>query len=408
MRKKLSIMLSSFLLFSSLTTTSVFADETAEKKAPFKPDPIPNMAAPSAIVINADTSEVLMEKDADKASLPASLTKLMTLSLVSDQVQAGKLKLRQKTVVSEKAWRTQGSKMWIEVGKEVSIENLYKGTAVVSGNDAAVALAEHVGGSTDKFVGLMNEKAKHIGMKNTTFQTVNGLPIEGKYDSTTARDMATLAQHYWKETPENLFKVHSMKEFAFDNGRNTIKQPNNNPFIGKDGVVGLKTGTATNASKQEVHNLILTAERNGKRLIAVVMGAPTKAGRDASAKAALEYGFNQYTTVKLGKKGDPIDSVAAYMTKDMKEADLVLAKNMEFTVLKRDEQKIKKKDDYPDYVLGGLKKGDSVGKQIFTLNGKVVGQSEVVVNKDLEKAGIFQTFFDSFALLFHKALSLLK
>lgn len=372
---------------------------TKEKSTSPPPFPKENIHAKAAYLINADNGEVLYAHNENQKLVPASLTKVMNLFVVNDALKTGKIKKSDQVTISEKAWRTGGSKMFLEVGTVYGVEDLIKGTAIVSGNDAAVSLAEHVAGSTDDFVKLMNEKAKSIGMSNTTFQTVNGLPIDGKKDLTTAKDLGTLANTYIKEYPDML-KIHSTKEYTTKTRINDIRQFNSNTLLESyKGMDGLKTGFA------DYYNFIGTAKQGKIRLIVVTLGSESNGDRMRTASSLLDYGFSQYKTYKAGKKGEHIDHLTVYKAKDIQEVDVELSQDTTYGINIRDEKRIKVENKLPDYVEGGLKKGDKVGKQIVTLDGKKLAESDLVITKDLPKANWFISIFHHIAMLFTQLLN---
>ena len=255
----------------------------------------PTLNAKGAILIEASTGKVLFEQDADISIAPASFTKIMTLYLTFEAIKQGLVRLEDEIWVSKRAWQTGGSKMFIEVNEQVPLEELIKGIAVVSGNDACVAVAEHLYGSVDAFVTAMNRKASELGLAGTHFANPHGLPDEEQV--TTPRDMAVLCRDYLQRFPEAL-KYHSMQEYTF----NEITQPNRNRLLVKDNTVdGLKTGYVADAG----YHLTATALRDGMRLIAVVMGAESPRVREREALKLLNYGYRHYA------RATPFDSQTA-------------------------------------------------------------------------------------------------
>jgi D-alanyl-D-alanine carboxypeptidase (penicillin-binding protein 5/6) len=352
----------------------------------------------SAILINPDNGDILFEKNADEKLPPASVTKIMTLTLAAEALKAGTLKKTDTTVVSEKAWKTGGSRMFLEVGRKVSVDDLLKGIAVDSGNDACVALAEMMAGSTDAFIEKMNKKAAELGMKNTIFATVNGLPEGEKSDDmVSARDLGTLTTYYVKNFPEML-AYNKMEEFTYDVGRGkTIQQFNHNPLISNkyEGADGLKTGFITGH-----FNIVGTAKRQDVRLVAVTLKAETDGKRYSDVKSLLDYGFSQYTSVQKGAQNDVITELRAYKTKT-KYVNVSLAADLKALVKVADADKVTEKIDLPSYIKGAKKKGDQIGVKQLLLNNKVVAETPIVVTEDLKKAGFMQRFFDSIAMMFN-------
>ncbi len=255
--------------------------------------------AKSAMMVEVSTGAKLLEYNADEVIEPASFTKVLTLYLLFERIKEGKVSLKDELWVSEEAWRTGGSKMFLGVGTKVPLEELIKGITVVSGNDACVTVAEHLHGSIESFAAAMNNKAKEIGMTRSHFVNPHGLPAQGQV--TTARDMATLGAAYLRRFPEAI-RYHSMREYTY----NGITQYNRNHLILKDpSVDGLKTGFVDAAG----YHLSATAQRDGMRLLSVVMGAATPGIRERESMKLLNFGFRQYAMVHPFADGQPISSV---------------------------------------------------------------------------------------------------
>jgi len=276
--------LSSLLLLLSLAACPVFAAT-----------PIPTAPAVDArayILVDYRTDKLLGAQDPDAHMEPASLTKLMTAYIVFEQLATGKLKLDEPVIVSEHAWRSEGSRTFIELGKPVSVQLLILGMIVQSGNDATIALAERVGGTEETFVQLMNTYAKRLGMAGTHFENSSGLPAPNHY--TTARDMSLLAIAMIRDFPQ-YYKWYSVREFE----HNGIKQQNRNGLLERDSTVdGLKTGHTDSAG----YCLVTSALRDGMRLVSVVLGSTSMKGRENASAALLNYGYTFYET-KLVVKG---------------------------------------------------------------------------------------------------------
>jgi D-alanyl-D-alanine carboxypeptidase (penicillin-binding protein 5/6) len=273
-----------------LTITEVCAAQGIPIPAP------PQIAASSYILMDFHTAELIAESNSDSIVEPASITKLMTSYVVFHALDEGLISLNDNVRVSEKAWRTGGSRMYIEVGTEVSVEDLLRGMIIQSGNDASIALAEHVAGSEESFVSLMNEYAQALGMENSHFANATGLPADGHV--TTARDSAKIARAIIEEFPD-YYDLYAEREYTYDE----IRQPNRNGLLWRDDSVdGLKTGHTEAAG----YCLVSSAARNSMRLIAVVMGAPSADSRLDSSQALLNYGFRFYETRKLFSGGDEV------------------------------------------------------------------------------------------------------
>jgi D-alanyl-D-alanine carboxypeptidase (penicillin-binding protein 5/6) len=271
----------------------------ASSIAPARAAPIPtapDVDARAYIVVDFDTAKVLAEKEPAARMEPASLTKLMTAYIVFQELTAGKLKLEEPVTVSEHAWRSEGSRTFIELGKPVPVQALLLGMIVQSGNDATIALAERIAGTEQTFVQLMNANAQRLGMTGTHFENSSGLPSPAHY--TTALDMSVLAAALIRDYPQ-FYKYYSIKEFEY----NGIKQQNRNGLLNIDpSVDGLKTGHTDSAG----YCLVTSALRNSMRLISVVLGSTSMKGRESASAALLNYGFTFYETRLVVKGGTPL------------------------------------------------------------------------------------------------------
>ncbi|WP_231613923.1 D-alanyl-D-alanine carboxypeptidase family protein, partial [Halomonas sp. BC04] len=253
----------------------------------------PQIAAKSWFLMDADSGRVLIEHNADERLPPASLTKLMTAYLVERELDRGNIGMDDMVRVSENAWRTGGSKMFIEVDTEVSIRDLLYGIIIASGNDASVAVAEHLAGGEAPFADLMNQHATRLGLHNTNFTNATGLPHPEQYSS--ARDMALLSQYIINDYPEH-YAVYAEKYFTYSD----IRQPNRNRLLWRDpSVDGLKTGWTTEAG----YGLVASAKRDDMRLISVVMGTSSEESRAQETQKLLSYGFRYYETLNLYEQG---------------------------------------------------------------------------------------------------------
>lgn len=304
---------------AALAACSAFAETGIETDLVIPPPP--PIDAKAYLLIDSTTGKVLAESRADERLAPASLTKLMTAYVVFEALSDGRLKLDEPVHVSEKAWRMRGSRMFIEVNTDVVVADLLRGLIIQSGNDASVALAEHLAGSEEAFVAYMNERAAAIGMTGTSFRNSMGLPARDHYS--TARDLALLAKAIIDEYPE-YYSLYSEREFTYNN----IKQHNRNRLLWRDpSVDGLKTGYTAAAG----YCLVSTAYRQGMRVIAIVLGAETSKGRASGSQALLEYGFEYYETHKLYSKGEPL-STARVLKGAADTTPLGLARDLYVTI----------------------------------------------------------------------------
>jgi len=364
-----------------------------------------NIEADSAILYNPDTKEILFEKNADAPVAPASLTKVMTLLIVSEEMKKRGTKDTELVTISEKAWRTQGSLMFLNVGAKVPIGELKKGLAIVSGNDAAVALAEYFYGSTEEFIKVMNNRAKELGMKNTHFKSVNGLSEAKDGDKSSARDLMILTDFYMSHFPENM-KLHQTPSYTtpkeYHGGQKDIPQESRNPLLKSyKGGTGLKTGMI------EGHfNLIGTAERDHIKLISVIMKSPSSGARERSAFRLLDFGFAQYKSVTNGKKGDEIKTLNVYKSSNSKSAKIFLKEDATIVVNVKDESKIKVKDKVPSFLEGGYKAGDKIGERNISVGDKKYS-FDIIVKEDIKEAPWYIKFLDQIAILFNKLIEML-
>jgi len=335
--------------------------------------------AQSAVLMDGVTGQVLYEQKPDLRIPPASFVKVMTLYVVLDAIRAGQIKMDDMVTVSEKAWKrtykSNSSSMFLKVGERVKVEDLLKGVAIASGNDACVALAEHLSGSEEAFVSKMNGKAKLLGLKDSQFRNSDGMPAEGQY--TTAMDMATLAKRYIEDHPEALV-YHSTVEFEY----NGIHQENRNTLLQKNiGVDGLKTGHVEEAG----YHLAATAKRDGQRMIAVVMGCDKMRKRGPEAQKLLEYGFKNFSTVEVVKKGATFGPVKVRRGK-LNQVALVAAEGGLVTVGKGKENSVSAAPQLPQFVVAPIQKGQILAKVFVENEGKVAKEVNLLASSDVEKS----------------------
>ncbi len=335
--------------------------------------------AQSALLMDGLTGQILYEQKPDLKIAPASFVKVMTLYVVLDAIRSGQIKMDDMVTVSEKAWKrtykTNSSSMYLKVGERVKVEDLLKGVAIASGNDACIALAEHLSGSEEAFVSKMNEKAKLLGLKDSQFRNPDGMPAEGQY--TTARDMATLAKRYIEDHPEALV-YHSTVEFEY----NGIPQQNRNTLLQKGiGVDGLKTGHVQEAG----YHLTATAKRDGQRMIAVIMGCKIKNKRGPEAQKLLEYGFKNFSTVEAVRKGGTFGPLKVKRGK-LNQVGPVAAESGWATVAKGKENSVAVVPQLPPFVVAPVRKGQVVGKVSVQNEGRVVKEVNLLAPLDVEKS----------------------
>lgn len=350
-----------------------------------KPVPAPpQLAAKAYVLMEFGSGRVLVNHNAEKAFEPASLTKIMTDYIVSDELSKGSLDPEEEVRVSERAWRMKGSRMFIEVGKKVKVKDLIKGMVVQSGNDASVQLAETVAGSEEVFVGLMNEYAKHLGMRNTTFQNATGMPDENHLSS--AQDMAILARALIRDFPED-YKIYSIKSFEY----NGIKQKNRNGLLWSDKTVdGMKTGHTESAG----FGLVASAVRDDMRLIAVVMGANSASARLSATAKLLSYGFRFYGARELYTAGTAIDNLRVWGSKE-KTVPVGLLEPMSVAFPKGQDDKLVTRIELHRDVQAPVKQGTEVGRLRVMAGEDIIADEPLTVLREVPAGGIVATVRDA-------------
>lgn len=341
--------------------------------------PAPEVIAPIALLMDVATGDIIYAKGENEKWAPASLTKIMTLYLTNEALEAGEITLEEEVPISEKAWRTIGSKMFIEVDTKVPVDELLKGITIVSGNDACVAAAEYLGGSESAFVDQMNTKARELGMNNTNFVNPHGLGDENHYS--TANDLALLARQYILRFPEML-EYHSTPKYTYNN----ITQQNYNGLLRYPEIDGLKTGRLTGT-----YNLIATGQKDGYRLLAVILGAQNEKERETDAYALLTYGFNNYQAQKLGDQGDVHGNVRVYKGKGG-SVNAVLPEELSVTILKGETPELRA--ELPKYLEAPIEEGQEIGTLVVeTRNGEK--RYPLVAETEIPRGNFLKVFFHS-------------
>lgn len=348
----------------------------------------PQVEAKSYYLMDFHSGKALASKQEDMPLPPASLTKIMTVYVVFHELAQGNLRLDDPVTVSEKAWRAPGSRMFIEVGKQVSVEDLLKGIIVQSGNDASIALAEHIAGDERTFAELMNQHAKRLGLKNTHYTNSTGLPDPEHY--TTARDLALLTRALIAEFPQ-YYAWFKIKEFTY----NGITQRNRNLLLWRDSSVdGVKTGHTEEAG----YCLVASAVRNGMRLISTVLGTASENARASASQALLNYGFRFYTTQKLLDHDKPLREVRIYKG-DSDTVPVGLASDIYVTVPKGQEKQLSSRLEIAPRIIAPVQQGQTLGKLKVLLQDKVIAQYPVIALNQVNGGNWFERLLDEGWLL---------
>ena len=364
------------------------AAHAAAQEAPAELLPVPKLGFKSYYLVDFNTDKVLAASAADAQLPPASLTKLMTAYVVFGAIEEGRIRLDDRAHVSEKAWRMGGTRMFIDVGSDVRLEDLLRGLLIQSGNDAAVALAEHVSGSVDAFVAEMNAAAKALGMKSSVFRNPHGLPARGHL--TTAHDLAALAKAIIDEFPD-FYSLYAERQFSY----NGIAQNNRNALLWRDASVdGLKTGYTSSAG----YCLVTSAQRDGMRLIAVVLGAPTPRSRNDGAAKLLDYGFANFETHKLYSAGQEID-LARVWGGELEYAGLGLTEDIYVTIPRGGYAKLAASMDVLAQLAAPLVRGTPVGEVKISFAGAPLVESPLVVLTNVLDGGVWARMRDELQLL---------
>jgi D-alanyl-D-alanine carboxypeptidase (penicillin-binding protein 5/6) len=368
----------------------------AEKPGPDIPEPYLMLEPGSGLAVRArssvlmeySTGKILQQQNKDEQIPPASFAKVLTLYVVFDLLEKGQAVLGDEVFISEKAWRTGGSKMFVREGERVPLEELIKGIAVVSGNDACVAVAEHFSGSEEAFVKIMNETASKLGMTNSHFSNSHGLPSSGQL--TTAYDMGLLAMHYLKDFPQAL-EYHSLMEYTFSD----IRQFNRNRLLRRDpSVDGLKTGFTAASG----YHLLSTAQRGGRRLISVIMGTTNPAVRTEESAKLLNYGYRRFAFVDVFQEPGALFELPIF--KGQKDSISVLAERNPMLILPDElKDKLEHRDTLPDYLIAPVAHQQVVGEYAVGLDGRQLISVALVADGSVERAGLGKVLTDHFQLL---------
>ncbi|HXC26813.1 MAG TPA: D-alanyl-D-alanine carboxypeptidase family protein [Stellaceae bacterium] len=390
-RQSIAAAVASVLLVLPMAAGSGIAAQTkpVAARAPTAPAAKPNPAAPApppsatfdtsarfALITEADTGTVLFAKNPDERMAPASMSKLMTAYVVFSMLKDGRITLGDDLPVSEKAWKLGGSKMFVGIGGRIKIDDLVRGMIVQSGNDACVVLAEGLAGSEDAFVELMNQKAQQIGLKNSHFANVTGLPDPNEW--MTVRDLTTLGLHLIHDFPE-YYHYFSEKDFNFNN----IDQGNRNPLLYKNlGADGLKTGHTDESG----YSLIGSVVRGERRVIVVVSGLASMKDRASESERLIEWAFREYADYKLFSAGEKVDDANVWLGQESR-VGLTIADDLTVTLPRRSRHDMKVTVNYDDPVPAPVKKGDAIGKLTITTPGADTVERPLYAAADVQSIG---------------------
>lgn len=380
---------SRWLLAGAMATSMLFAAATASAQS-IMPR-APEIAGSSYILLDATTGQVLMEENSDEALPPASLTKMMTAYIAEVEIDNGNMSYDDLVFISERAWRTQGSKTFVDVNSRVRVEDLLRGIIIQSGNDASVAMAEHIAGSEEAFADLMNQHARALGMTNSYFVNSSGLDTDGNTNLMSARDLATLARVKILDHPTH-YAMYSEREFTF----NGITQANRNTLLFRDRTVdGMKTGWTTPAG----YCLVASAERDGMRLIAVVMGTASEEARVIETQKMLSYGFRFFETYKLYDANESVSSARVWAG-EQNSVELGIQDEVLITIPRGRADDLVASVDMDEVIRGGFEAGQVMGTVQVTLDDEVLYAGEVVALETVERGGFFKRLIDALTLFF--------
>ena len=351
-----------------------------------------NIKARTAILQDYHSGEILYEKEADISIYPASMTKIMTAIIAFDLIKSGDLRLNEKFIISEKAWRlsTAGySSMFIMVGDEVTVEDLLKGIIIASGNDACIALAEGIAGTEDEFAILMTTKAKEIGMENTNFANSSGINNPDNYS--TVRDILKMSKYLIKKHPK-FYEMFAVKKFTWDRtGGDPITQGNRNPLLYKNlGADGIKTGYLA----VEKYSLASSINRNGRRLIAVGSGFQSKNARSRESTKLLTYGITNYDLVNIATANEPMYNIDVWLGKE-NSVNVYTKQDIYKTIKKAKKKLLKVSVKYDGPVEAPINKGDKIAILKVVYSDEIVGEYDLLASNNVKKVNLFSRLLKS-------------
>ncbi len=361
---------------------------TASAQSVLIPSP-PQIAGSSYVLLDPLSGRIIMEQNSQERLPPASLTKMMTAYIVERELDEGRISMSDMVPISVNAWKTEGSRTFVQEGTSVSVEDLLRGVIIQSGNDASVALAEFVAGSEGAFVDIMNQQAQLLGMTSTNFANATGLPAKDHFS--TANDLALLAKAIINDYPEN-YPIYAEKHFTYNN----IRQPNRNSLLWRDSSVdGLKTGHTEEAG----YCLVASAKRNDTRLIAVVMGTNSTSARAQEVQKMLNYGFRYYQSEKLFSQGQELIEAKVWGG-ERDQLSVGILDDVYVTIPRGSRGSLKSVIELDSVIKAPVSVGDELGQVKVTLDGETVVDQQVKALSDVPEGGLFKRLWDAIKLFF--------
>lgn len=394
-KKFLALFVSTIFMFSLFTSNVLAVSNEKENKSSTETKGL-DIEARSGLLIEPTTGKVLFEKNQHEQYAPASVTKIMTMLLTMEAVDGGKIKLDDKVTVSENAKKMGGSTMLLDTGEIRTVEELLKGVAIASGNDAAVALSEYLGGSEEAFVEKMNKRAKELGMNKTTFKNCTGLPKDGHIS--TAHDISLMSMELLKH-PKILKYTGTYMETISEGRKSPIELVNHNKLVRFfNGCDGLKTGYTQEAK----YCISATAVKNNIRMLSIIMGAPTYKIRNRDASALMNYGFSKFEFKNIVKKGEEIEKIVFNKKGDK---FLIARAKEEFSIpIERGQEAKIEKKIVIDKNKKQYKRGEVIGHCDVLINGKSIGKIEIYSDRDLKVGDFFNNLKDNLSKIFDNAI----
>ncbi len=381
--------LQSLFLITPLLISGMLLANVAGAAPAIIPGP-PDIAATSYILIDAKTGHILIEENADEALPPASLTKIMTAYVATEEIISGNLALADEVYISEKAWRMEGSRMFVGVDTRVKVEDLLRGIIIQSGNDASVAMAEHIAGSEEAFADMMNQYAEVLGLSQSVFMNSSGLDTELYHNTMSARDLSVLASAAISRHA-GFYPMYAEREFTY----NGIRQSNRNSLLFRDrNVDGMKTGWTDAAG----YCLVASAQRDGMRLISVVMGTASEEARAIETQKLLTYGFRYYETHKLYDSNQVLTNVLVY-SGAQNSVDIGIQDEVYITIPRGQAESVTATVDVDEIILAPLSDRQIMGEVRVVLDNTILYQGDVISMQAVEQGGLLKRFVDWITLV---------